>query len=336
MASPNRSGYDDGVAVEDEARARTALLQMQQRISQGPHHALGVTHAATYSEVRTAFLQLTKQFHPARFARMSVELQRFSNEVFLGLRSAHDTLVNGSSGKHGATKSGAFPIIQAEGTGGTRTLPTTAFPPVQRPPAVRPNGTLPISSRPTTPGQSQSMPAQSQSMPAQSQSMPAQAPAVPQNAAPARPATPPNPIIPGAIPKTTQPIPKIVSAPAAARPALPPRPTGSMEALNPQTLRYSEPQKTPAPAFDERAALEQAFALISAKSWSAARQALHALAARVPQSKQYRSLLCYTRGREAQMANRPDEATLEFQRALQLDPDLGPAKDALTEIQKRR
>jgi len=70
---------------------------MQQRLSRGPRTALGVDETASVDEVRSAFLQLTKQYHPARFGRLSVEIQRLSNEVFLGLRSAHDTLFRGSA-----------------------------------------------------------------------------------------------------------------------------------------------------------------------------------------------------------------------------------------------
>ena len=73
------------------------------------------------------------------------------------------------------------------------------------------------------------------------------------------------------------------------------------------TPRHVRNQRT-APVFDERSELQAALDLMAAKNWSGARQALHALAARVPQSKQYRALLCYTRGREAQAAGRGDEA----------------------------
>ncbi|MDB4954374.1 MAG: hypothetical protein JWO36_1943 [Myxococcales bacterium] len=294
------------MAGDDEAQVRATLIEMQQRISKGPYNALGVTNTATHEQVRSAFLQLTKRFHPARFARLSADLQKFSNEVFLGLRSAHDTLVNGSSLRSGASRSGAFPTVQAEGTGGTRSV-TSAMPPIQRPPAPRAAGTMPASTRQPTPDP----------------------PIKP--AAPPAPRTPPQQTLPQ---RTTQPIPRPPTV--AAKPVLPARPTGAMDAINPPTLRYGEQHKAPGQAFDERGALEHAVELITAKNWLGARQALHALAARVPQSKQYRALLCYTRGREAQIANRGDEATLEFQRALQLDPDLAAAKEALAEIQRRR
>src|SRR5262249_44666549 len=101
--------------------------------------------------------------------------------------------------------------------------------------------------------------------------------------------------------------------------------------LDPATLRYSG-----VPALDENAELQHAMSLLSSRHWAAARQALHALAAKVPQSKHYRALLCYTRGREAQANGRADDAVLELQRALQLDPDLELAKQALGELQRRR
>jgi len=82
----------------------------------------------------------------------------------------------------------------------------------------------------------------------------------------------------------------------------------------------------------EEADLEIAMHLLRRKQWSEARRTLHALAARNPKEKRHRALLSYARGREAQDANRRDEARTEFVRALQLDPDLGPAKSALAQV----
>ena len=91
-----------------------------------------------------------------------------------------------------------------------------------------------------------------------------------------------------------------------------------------------------APVFDERAALQGALELMKTGEWRAAREALHALAAHVPQSKPYRAMLCFARGREAHVAGKFDDAVLEYQRALQLDPDLVPAKQAMVDAQRRR
>jgi hypothetical protein len=89
------------------------------------------------------------------------------------------------------------------------------------------------------------------------------------------------------------------------------------------------------PVFDERAALQHAFGLMRAGEFRGAREALHALAARVPQSKQYRALLCFARGREAHVAGKFDDAVLEYQRALQLDPELVQAQQAMIDAQRR-
>ena len=55
-----------------------------------------------------------------------------------------------------------------------------------------------------------------------------------------------------------------------------------------------------------------------------------------PDSTQIRALLSYATGRQAQVERRLDEARVELQRALQLDPDLTLAKTALAELFARR
>lgn len=260
------SGYDQKVTGDDEARARAVLLEMQQRITQGPRTTLGLGEAAAPEDVRAAFLALTKRFHPARFGRMSNDVQRLSNEVFLGIKSAHDVLM-GSPRPKTASSSGVMPVIRAEAT--------------DRSAVVR---------QPSPPLRQPAQGTGSRSTPQQGH------------------------------PKMTP-----------AR-GIPVRPTSPPAAPLPPTPRPSPPR---APVFDERAALQAALDLLATKDWIAARQALHALAARVPQSKQYRALLCYTRGREAQAGGRIEDAALELQRALQLDPELAIAKQALAELRRR-
>jgi hypothetical protein len=87
---------------------------------------------------------------------------------------------------------------------------------------------------------------------------------------------------------------------------------------------------------DERTALRECMMLLNDQDWAAARVALHNLAAKVPQSRSYRALLCYARGREAHAAGRVDEAKLEYERALQLDPQLDLAIQAIGELGRRR
>lgn len=346
----------------EEVRARATLDEMQLRISQGPYAALGVSEAASADQVRAAFLDLTKQFHPARFARMSPELHRLSNEVFIGIKTAHDALMKQlGSARSGA--SGAMPAVSADGTGripiqrpnlargtdrpGTpptvaRTVtptgsptkvPTGQMPRVQTDPQRTPTG--PVPRLPTGGSDPQRTP--SGQMPrVQTEPIRGGTP-VPRGTSPGvGPSRTPalgTPITRPTTPTTTRPATPPVTrptTPTTARPGSPPLP----QQYNPDTVRHAGVPKEP--PFDERAAHREALILLNDQNWPQARLVLQNLAARVPQSKSYRALLGYARGREAQVAGRFEDAALEYQRALQLEPDLAMAKAALVEVQRRR
>jgi len=232
------------VAGLDEARARSVLADMQERLARGPNVALGITASSTAEDARAAFLQLTKQYHPVRFGRMATDIQKQANEVFLALRAAHD--------------SAAKALRRAAGTSPSQPLP--AVPPPSAPGASRPGQALP--SRP---------------------------PSAANRAGAMSPASRP----PGVI-----------------------RPVGS----------------APVTAQDEAVVLD----LLQRAQWDQARSALHQLSARDPASRRIRALVCYARGREAQLDRRLDDARVELQDALDLDPDLQVAKTALTELFTRR
>ena len=76
--------------------------------------------------------------------------------------------------------------------------------------------------------------------------------------------------------------------------------------------------------------------LLANRQWDQARAQIYALAARAPASPRFEALLAFARGRQAQLEQRVDEARIELDRALQLDPDLQPAKSALAELFTRR
>jgi hypothetical protein len=279
---------------------------MQLRISHGPHVALGLEgSSATPEAVRSAFLNLTKRFHPARFGRMSNELQRLSNEVFLGIKSAHETLLRNlgvpARGGAGRLSSQVMPVLTAEGTNKTtRPGPQpraagTQPQPQQPPPAI------PRTLTPTKPGVGMTPPFGTR--------VTAQ-----------RPGTPPQPARPGTPPPTTRPSTPNIAAP--------PKPATT----DPGTHRGTGVS----PAFDERSELQLVLDALAQKHWGAAKTLLNGLAARVPASKQYRALIAYTRGREAEAAGRREDAVMEFERALQIDPDNQQAKSAKAELLKRR
>lgn len=348
---------------DDEARARATLNEMQFRISEGPYTALAISETASADEVRAAFLALTKQYHPARFGRMSTDVQRLSNEVFLGIKAAHDQLMKqlGGALRGGVSQTGTMPVLRPEGSG--------RAPTGQNPALTRPT-TQPVprgADRPSTPAISRTLtplqPVTRTSTPSGGipqigrtptpQGMPPQArPSTPSPSQPARPST--------SHPGSSQPVRSSTPAPArttppmgtpiqrpttpvgarpgtppvmrpgtppTARPTTPPAPTS----YNPDTVRHAG-----VPAFDERAAHREAMIQLNEQEWSNARQTLQSLAQHRPQSKNYGALLAYARGREAQKLGRASEAALEYQRALELEPDLAMAKQALAEVQRRR
>jgi hypothetical protein len=273
---------------------------MQDRLASGPHAALGVDPDPTAEEVRQAFLKLSKRYHPAKFARCSTDIQKWSNEVFLALRAAHDQLarlaqrssqiVTGKTGRISPPQ--GVPVPKA---------PTPPFGIAITTPIATPGSTPPrgVPTRPTNGVPSRTTPALS---PRQT--------ATPATPFPARPmrspsvAPPPDPSGSGKFP--------VVKTP-------PPTPT------RPGLV-------TAKPGFDEKRVLAAAHELLSSGQWTPARQAFHALATRMSQSRHYRALLAYAKAREMFAERRPDDARLELEHALQLDPELTLAKDALAEL----
>jgi hypothetical protein len=282
MVQFSAAGYDSTVAGIDEVSARSVLAEMQDQLASDPLAALGITPSASAEDVRSAFLELTKQYHPVRFRRMATDIQKLSNEVFLALRAAHDAFAKNLRRRSGP-------------------IPTT------RPPASVP--TAPPGASPAT-----------------------AAPAAPLPAAP-----PPGRIVQQAPPKLARPGMPNDTGERPATPAIPPtpstgakpavRPTGSQPVARPRTSGSAA-----APQRDEAAVLD----LLQRQQWDQARSALHQLSARDPSSKRIRALMCYARGREAQLSGLVDDARVELQDALDLDPELQLAKTALTELFTRR
>ncbi len=76
-----------------ERLRRVAILrEMLAKLKRSQAEALGVAPSATPAEVRSAFMALTKQYHPAKFARLDEATVKLANEVFLQLREAYESL----------------------------------------------------------------------------------------------------------------------------------------------------------------------------------------------------------------------------------------------------
>ncbi len=348
MASVLGSGYDQQLVGNEELRARQVLLDMQDLLSRDPYEALGLIPSATAADIRNAFLTRTKQFHPARFGRMANDIQRLANEVFLMLRTAHDNLARPSV-KAPAPRAGtAIPAAARSpaGTGSTPAQPTQAQgvatgtggfrPPGQQPPRP-PTGSPPIAARPSA------TPAPTTPITRTGPTRPGMPGATPASSA-ARPSPPAAPSS-----QTTQPLPIRTAAPRGpGQPAQPsrfaspsPQPPSVVRAGPQSGARPTGPAPAPAqPAARPVAGVERElvpiFELFAQDQLAAARVALETLVGRAPQSTRYKSLLAYAKGRAAQLDKRIDEARVELNEALQLDPGLQLAKTALTELIRGR
>ncbi len=280
---------------------------MQERLLGDPYVALGVPPTATAAEIRTAFLALTKTYHPARFGYMSAELQKLSNEVFLSLRAAHDWIIRPARAAAAARadRSGAFPAARTDRGSGP-------FPAVPAQKSDR-SGVYPAVPAPKD-DRSGVFPA---------------APAPKDDRSGVFPAAPGGPAATSRTTTSRLSSPSLAPATSSTRTATPP--TGVR-------VGVMRPGIAPAPRpvtvgdRDLASALEQ----LQRGQWDAARQTLAALVARAPDVPRYRALLAYARGREAQLAHRLDEARVELQDALQIDPELQLAKTALAELFTRR
>lgn len=179
----------------DEASARSVLAAMQDRLARDPLSALGITASATADDVRSAFLELTKLYHPVRFGRMAVDIQKLSNEVFLALRAAHDGVV-----KALRRQTGPIATPRTPASPGAPTLPPApgngrVLPPVparavrppgasdagERAPAVTPSAGSRIVARPAAPQPAARPGAPAGSTRAGTTSPPATAPAGPRD-----------------------------------------------------------------------------------------------------------------------------------------------------------
>jgi hypothetical protein len=90
--SPAISDAADVTAAErDLIRALVSEAESLKKLN--PFLVLGVGYEATDAEVRAAFGQLTKRYHPDRFARYeSAELRQVSAEIFILIRDAYRRL----------------------------------------------------------------------------------------------------------------------------------------------------------------------------------------------------------------------------------------------------
>lgn len=312
---------------------------MQARIARSAYDALGITAGDVGADhVRAAFLMLTKQFHPAKFARMAPDIQKLANEVFLGLRAAHDQLARPTKSSP-QRSSGPIPTVK---------MPAPEL--VRVPPGPRPNG-APVADPRNASGIRPSISSGTQPIRPPGISPATRAPSPPpasQVRAPSPPLATRAPTAQPQRPSTAQPVPpgqRPTAAAAAAAPTQAVRrttPAGGVPTIKPPTPVVGTARAgtapipaTPPPPGGSEPELAGVYDLLQKGQFEQARTTLDALIALQPRAR-YRALHQYAIGREAQLARRLDDARVDLLGALEIDPELQLAKTALAELFTRR
>ena len=84
-------GSPDELIAGDDDVVRGALGRELDRLrAAAAHEALGLPAGADPAEVRARFLEITRRYHPNRFARRPPDVLRRANEVFLLYRRAYE------------------------------------------------------------------------------------------------------------------------------------------------------------------------------------------------------------------------------------------------------
>ena len=140
------TGEDLAAAETDLVRALVAEAESLKKLN--PFLVLGIGYEASDNDVRAAFGDLTKRYHPDRFARYeSTELRNVAAEIFILIRDAYRrvcdeasrTQVLTSLGRHGTPRAIPTPAVMRSTppqgmprVGGAK-IPSTAIPPIPRP-----------------------------------------------------------------------------------------------------------------------------------------------------------------------------------------------------------
>ncbi len=131
----------------DDAAAQRELTTTLERFRADARIALGLRATDDATAARRVFMGLCKIYHPAKFARFAPATVRLSNEVFLAIRRAYESVAAASPAPPRAVGSAPPP----NGRAATASNPPAARLPTAPAAAERPTGTLPRGLRSTPP-----------------------------------------------------------------------------------------------------------------------------------------------------------------------------------------
>jgi hypothetical protein len=349
----------------DEAAVQLGLRAALERLDAAPYAFLGLVGDPTPAQARSAYLALTKKYHPTKFARFSPDTVRLANEVFLALKRVYEALERGAGARPpraGSQPMGGAPRPASPAAGVTsavRTAPPRRAAVHMRPtepPATQPAAVAAAAARPQAAVASVSarVPVVSVRMhaPAEQASAsvggPVSAPGgtttrIPQTSPFVRidgdAGRPTTPSTSQAIPRADAPsvrrntplrgVPQTGRTPRLDRPA---DGTGAEASRNPVPASSATRIPRLATGTDEEAAFAQGVDLLRRRLWNDAEKVFAQLAITVPSDKRYRAHRHYARGRIAQDLGRHEDARSEWERAIGLEPSLNVAKAALEQL----
>jgi hypothetical protein len=356
-----------------ERLRRSAILRdMQRRLKRDAAEALGVAADAKPAAIRAAFMALTKQYHPVKFARLDEATVRLANEVFLALREAYEGLYHPAPSRgSSAPPAPPPPLMTSAGTAATGSADShgAANPAAGRVPRPPSHAERPV--RLGSEGGFGNAPAMARSGERAAGMVGTAAATDPQSARQVirqpRPFDEPRPPHVAVEPSRndgqyhmTSPSSDKASATKAAatatnavmqRPISPATNSATKTAVpSPAPIKATSPSPAAAVAAKPPPLLirfgaatstgaqgssvsaNQVHLLIARKQWPEAKQVLQLLTSREPGDHRHVAWLSYVRAREAIEAGNLEEGRRELQRALAAEPTLEAAKVALAEI----
>ena len=298
-------GEDMAAAEAELIRALVAEAESLKKLN--AFLVLGVGYEATDAEVRAAFGELTKRYHPDRFARYeSIELRQVAAEIFILIRDAYRRLGDSASRSQVLATLGRAPAPRAVPAPRLATSPAVPPPPPQPHPASK--GLPPLAAPPRAITDARSGPIRAISAP-----------------------IPPLPSIlqshPAVRARTEPPVAPVTPAPARGRT----EPFGvPVASLAPTERRPMTP--SPVPADSESSPVE---ALLDAGRVDEALAMYKQLTKKQPQDRNLRAGVELCEGLLALAVRDRLEAAQRFEAALEIDPSNERAARELADMRRQ-
>ncbi len=340
-----------GAAEQDLVRALLSEADSLRKLN--PFLVLGVGYEASDDDVRAAFGELTKRYHPDLFARYSsTELRQTAAEIFILIRDAYRKLVNEAGrvqalaglGRPAAPR--AIPLRAPTpppiSVGPPRPPPPRigAMPPLPKPPEAR------LPERPEPPSPSRAHTDHSPTLRPGDTSVPVSHAAAadpvtarPGETLPSAPAERPSAmtILRQPDPSRSQPVATIPLAPGQTFPANRVSSSASMKPASSTQPPYTAGRRaiTATPPITESADSNPLDDLLDAGKFDEALAAYRAMTKKHPQDRSYRAGVELCEGLRALAARDRLEAAQRFESALEIDPSNERAARELADMRRQ-